>query len=266
MTTRLTMITWNVQGHAGVDAPAVAAVLRRARPDVVALQEVQRAQARAIVAALGSPWRLAWGFKHWPVVARPEGVAVLTRHTLAASHVQVLRSAVPVTSHRRIALVADVIVDRPADAGDAGGAEPVRLRVASVHLSPEALRLAWRSIAPARRVIISDAVAALGASPGTYSLAGQAVVSDGTVVRGADGVLAGSATGLDAGVRTVVAATGCALADAIIAATANPAALLGRDDVGALRPGSHGDVTLLDGGLEVAATIVGGAVAYRRGG
>ncbi len=126
MTTRLTMITWNVQGHAGVDAPGVAAVLRRARPDVVALQEVQRAQARAIAAALGAPWRLAWGFKHWPVVARPEGVAVLTRHTLVGSHVQVLRSAVPVRSHRRIALVADVI------------AGPARLRVASVHLSPEA--------------------------------------------------------------------------------------------------------------------------------
>lgn len=150
MTTRLTMITWNVQGHAGVDAPAVAAVLRRARPDVVALQEVQRAQARAITTALGSPWRLAWGFKHWPVVARPEGVAVLTRHTLVASHVQVLRSAVPVTSHRRIALVADVI------------AEPVRLRVASVHLSPGAgadavrLRELGRVAAAAPAVVLGD--------------------------------------------------------------------------------------------------------------
>lgn len=150
MTTRLTMITWNVQGHAGVDAPAVAAVLRRARPDVVALQEVQRAQARAIAAALGSPWRLAWGFKHWPVVARPEGVAVLTRHTLVASHVQVLRPAVPVTSHRRIALVADVIV------------EPVRLRVASVHLSPEAgadavrLRELGRVAAAGPAVVLGD--------------------------------------------------------------------------------------------------------------
>lgn len=133
MTTRLTVVTWNVQGHAGVDAAAVAAVLRRARPDVVALQEVQRAQARAVAAALGSPWRLAWGFKHWPLVALPEGVAVLTRHRLVGSQVQVLRPAVPVRSRRRVAVVADVVVD-PVDA-DAG---PVRLRVASVHLSPEA--------------------------------------------------------------------------------------------------------------------------------
>jgi endonuclease/exonuclease/phosphatase family metal-dependent hydrolase len=160
MTTRLTVITWNVQGHAGVDAPAVAAVLRRARPDVVALQEVQRVQARAIAAALGAPWRLAWGFKHWPVVARPEGVAVLTRHRLVASEVQVLRPAVPVTSHRRIALVADVAV--PSSDVASADADPVRLRVASVHLSPEAgadavrLRELSRVAATGPAVVLGD--------------------------------------------------------------------------------------------------------------
>ncbi|MDH4075577.1 MAG: endonuclease/exonuclease/phosphatase family protein, partial [Acidimicrobiia bacterium] len=164
MTTRLTMITWNVQGHAGVDAAAVAAVLGRARPDVIALQEVQRGQARAIVAALGSPWRLAWGFKHWPVVSRPEGVAVLTRHRLAASEVRVLRPAMPVTSHRRIAVVADVVVDpvSGAGAGAGAGAEPVRVRVASVHLSPEAgadgsrLRELGRVAAAGPAVVLGD--------------------------------------------------------------------------------------------------------------
>ena len=132
MTTELTVVTWNVQGRSGVDAPAMAAVLRRARPDVVALQEVQRTQARAIAAALGPRWQLGWGFKHWPVVSRPEGVAVLSPHRLLHSRVRVLRPAVPVVSRRRIALVADVLIeqaDRP---------EPLRLRVASVHLSPEA--------------------------------------------------------------------------------------------------------------------------------
>lgn len=162
MTTRLTLITWNVQGHAGVDAPAVAAVLRRARPDVIALQEVQRGQAGAIVAALGAPWRLAWGFKHWPVVTRPEGVAVLTRHRLVASRVQVLRPAVPVTSHRRIALVADVEFDAGGAAPGEAGAEPVRLRVASVHLSPEAgadavrLRELGRVAATGPAVVLGD--------------------------------------------------------------------------------------------------------------
>lgn len=150
MSTRLTMITWNMQGHAGVDAPAVAAVLRRVRPDVVALQEVQRGQARAVASALGSSWRLAWGFKHWPVVTRPEGLAVLTRHRLVGSQVHVLRPAVPVTSHRRVALVADVI------------AGTVRLRVASVHLSPESgadavrLRELSRVAATGPAVVLGD--------------------------------------------------------------------------------------------------------------
>ncbi|MEZ5408486.1 MAG: endonuclease/exonuclease/phosphatase family protein [Acidimicrobiales bacterium] len=155
MTERLTVITWNVQGHAGVEAAAVAAVLRRARADVVALQEVQRGQARAVAAALGSPWRLAWGFKHWPVVARPEGVAVLTRHRLLGAKVHVLRRAVPLTSHRRIALVADVALGPV-------GAEPARLRVASVHLSPEAgadavrLRELGRVAAAGPTVVLGD--------------------------------------------------------------------------------------------------------------
>ncbi len=131
MASRLTVITWNVEGHAGLDAPAAAAVLRPARPDVVALQEVQRGQARAVAAALGPGWRVAWGFKHWPVAARPEGAAVLTRHRLVGAEVQVLRPAVPVRWRRRIALVADVA------AGPGDGGPAWQLRVASVHLSPE---------------------------------------------------------------------------------------------------------------------------------
>jgi len=164
MTTRLTVTTWNVQGHAGVNVPAAAAVLRRARPDVVALQEVQRGQARAVAAALGPSWRLAWGFKHWPVVARPEGVAVLTRHRLVGSRVHVLRPAVPVRSHRRIALVADVLVDPPdgADGGRPAAGLVARLRVASVHLSPEAgadamrLRELGRVAAAGPTVVLGD--------------------------------------------------------------------------------------------------------------
>ena len=43
----------------------------------MALQEVQRRQATALAAALSTSSR-RWVFKHWPVVARAEGLAVLT--------------------------------------------------------------------------------------------------------------------------------------------------------------------------------------------
>ena len=39
--------------------------------------------------------------------------------------------------------------------------------------------------------------------------------------------------------------------------------MLGRDDVGTLRPGARGDVVVLSPDGEVVATVVGGRVAYR---
>jgi endonuclease/exonuclease/phosphatase family metal-dependent hydrolase len=69
------ILTWNVQGRERPDLEAVAAVIADARPDVVALQEVQRGQARALARRLG--WSFVWRFKHWSVVVPPEGLALL---------------------------------------------------------------------------------------------------------------------------------------------------------------------------------------------
>lgn len=73
MATRI--LTWNLQGRERPDLDEVCDVIAAARPDVIALQEVQRHQARAIAARLG--WSLAWRFKHWPLLVRPEGLALL---------------------------------------------------------------------------------------------------------------------------------------------------------------------------------------------
>jgi endonuclease/exonuclease/phosphatase family metal-dependent hydrolase len=72
----LTVVTWNLKGSAGPDLATVAAHLRDVGADVVALQETQRHQARALARQLGAR-SLRWGFKHWPVRARPEGMAVI---------------------------------------------------------------------------------------------------------------------------------------------------------------------------------------------
>lgn len=70
------ILTWNVQGRERPDLEAVAVVIADALPDVVALQEVQRSQARWLAARLG--WSHVWRFKHWPVVVPAEGLAVLS--------------------------------------------------------------------------------------------------------------------------------------------------------------------------------------------
>lgn len=105
VTTRI--LTWNLQGRERPPLDAVAAVIDGFAPDVVALQEVQRPQARRLAHLLG--WHVAWRFKHWPVVVAPEGMAVLTPEPVAGLRQATLAAGPRVWSHRRrIALAATV--------------------------------------------------------------------------------------------------------------------------------------------------------------
>jgi endonuclease/exonuclease/phosphatase family metal-dependent hydrolase len=121
-----TLVSWNLKGSGRPDAATVAGYLREIGADVVALQEVQRRQARRIARALGSTsWR--WSFKHWPVRTWSEGMAVIG----VGRRVQVRSRAL---SHawrgwswrRRILQVAE------ADRGVAGGG----FTLVNLHLTP----------------------------------------------------------------------------------------------------------------------------------
>jgi N-acetylglucosamine-6-phosphate deacetylase len=83
-------------------------------------------------------------------------------------------------------------------------------------------------------------------------------------VRLADGTLAGSDLSLDRAVRNLMAFAGVSLSAAVSAVTASPAALLGLDDRGVIRPGAVGDLVLLDPSNRVVATVIGGRVAFDR--
>jgi N-acetylglucosamine-6-phosphate deacetylase len=125
------------------------------------------------------------------------------------------------------------------------------------HLAPETVLVAWRA-ALGRMALVTDAVAAGGMDDGHFELAGQPVVSSGGAVRGADGRLAGSVlTMLDA-VRGVHA-LGIALEEALTAATAVPARIAGRPDLGRLAPGAPADVVVLGDDLEIVRVLVAGA-------
>ena len=117
------VLTWNLQGSTGVDTGAVADAIARVGADIVMLQEVQRRQTSRLASAVGMPGR-RWAFKHWAVVTRAEGVAVLTPHRLVASRSFVLRSAPFWSWRRRVGLEATFAPDD----------QP--LPVLNVHLSP----------------------------------------------------------------------------------------------------------------------------------
>ena len=126
------------------------------------------------------------------------------------------------------------------------------------HVAPEMLRLA-AAAAPGRWALLTDATAATGAADGPHRLAGVPVTLADGVVRNAAGGLAGAAAPLAQGVRTAVAA-GVGFVEAVTAATATPARLLGRADVGRLVPGGPADIAVLDADLTVTRSLVRGGV------
>lgn len=72
----LRVVTWNLKGSARPDIGAVAAHLRDVGADVVAVQEIQRSQARRLAGRLDAR-SVRWSFKHFPVRTWPEGMAIV---------------------------------------------------------------------------------------------------------------------------------------------------------------------------------------------
>ncbi len=77
-----------------------------------------------------------------------------------------------------------------------------------------------------------------------------------------DGTLAGSTLALDRAVRRLMAFAGLSLAEAVVAVTAVPAAVLGLTDRGLVAPGAVGDLVVLTPDGHVVATVVAGHVAH----
>ncbi len=117
------------------------------------------------------------------------------------------------------------------------------------HVVPDLVDMAWRLAGP-RIVLVSDAVAALGQTPEPV-----ATLPDGT--------LAGAVVGLDQAVRNLVSFTGATLAQACRAASGTPAAAIGLEDRGTLRPGTRADLVVLDRQHRVVFTMISGEVVYR---
>jgi N-acetylglucosamine-6-phosphate deacetylase len=125
------------------------------------------------------------------------------------------------------------------------------------HLARQTALLAWRAAA-GRLALVTDAVAPAGTHACGPARIGdiEVEVSDGAVRR-PDGTLAGSVLTMIQAVRNLHE-LGAWLEEAVGAATTVPAAVLGRDDLGRIQPGSPADITVLDDNFEVVTTLVDG--------
>jgi N-acetylglucosamine-6-phosphate deacetylase len=124
------------------------------------------------------------------------------------------------------------------------------------HLAPETARVVWAAAA-GRVALVTDAIAAAGSGDGSFALGDVEVNVSAGVPRRSDGVLAGSSLTMIEAVRNLYA-LGVPLADAVGAATAVPARVVRRDDVGSIRPGAPADVVVLDDALEIRRVLAGG--------
>lgn len=132
----------------------------------------------------------------------------------------------------------------------------VQLIVDGHHLAPETVRVAWAATA-GRFALVTDAVAAAASGDGSFSLGRQRVQAADGVVRGPDGQLAGSALTMIAAVRNLHE-LGAPLELALGAATAVPARIARRPELGSIAPGCPADIVVLDDRLEIQRVLVGG--------
>lgn len=126
------------------------------------------------------------------------------------------------------------------------------------HIDPGLARNVIELVGRENVVLVTDAMAATGMADGQYELGSLDVtVTDGVARLTDGGSIAGGTAHLHDVLRTTVAG-GVDLVDACYVAATNPAAVLGRSDIGALEPGRRADVLLLDDALGIEQVIRGG--------
>jgi N-acetylglucosamine-6-phosphate deacetylase len=131
------------------------------------------------------------------------------------------------------------------------------------HVHPSIARLAIHAKGPGRVMAITDGTAGSGLAVGSRArLGGRPIrVGDEAAVLD-DGTLAGSTLTMDRVFRTLVHAFGVPIADAATMCATTPARSLGLADAGAIVEGAAADLTVLDRGLRVRRTFIGGRQVY----
>ena len=108
------VMTWNILGAQHPDVGEIAAIIREQQPDVVSLQEVQRAQLRRLAKQLG--WHYAWARKHYPYSPllwwRAEGIGILSPWTVSGRMRTTISPGVSTWVYKHRVLLAATITRR----------------------------------------------------------------------------------------------------------------------------------------------------------
>jgi N-acetylglucosamine-6-phosphate deacetylase len=127
------------------------------------------------------------------------------------------------------------------------------------HVSALALRLAIAARGSERTILVTDAMSPTGSDISSFELNGRTILRGGGHLTTADGTLAGADLDMATAVRNCVNALGLERPVALRMASEGPARFLKLDrELGRIAPGLRADLVLLDGGLEVRRTWIGG--------
>lgn len=135
-----------------------------------------------------------------------------------------------------------------------------------VHLDPQIVRLILAAKGPEGAVLITDAIAGAAMPDGEYALGGQPVFVHGGTAAFADGTLAGSVLTMNRAFSNLRRFAAVTLPEAAKLSSGSALRQLGlSSQIGSLLPGQAADLVVLHPETAaVAATLVAGALAYRR--
>jgi N-acetylglucosamine-6-phosphate deacetylase len=139
------------------------------------------------------------------------------------------------------------------------------------HVHPASLKVAHNAKAPGKMVLVTDAMPSVGAADKNFMLNGELIRCE----RGklstdklstnklttANGTLAGSDLDMLAAVKNAVELVGIELEEAIRMASTYPAAMMGEQNLGAIKVGYIASLILVDDDLKLVRSWINGSEA-----
>ncbi|MFB1051699.1 N-acetylglucosamine-6-phosphate deacetylase [Paraliobacillus sp. JSM ZJ581] len=131
--------------------------------------------------------------------------------------------------------------------------------VDNVHLHPAIVRLMHQVKGPKGVALITDALQAMNLGDGTYMFGGQKVTVTDNVARLADGTLASSTVTMNEALRKTVE-NEIPMIDAVHMAATTPAAIIGLQNKGEIKPEKEADLVLIDTDFQIKWTMIHGEI------
>lgn len=136
----------------------------------------------------------------------------------------------------------------------------VEMIVDGYHISPDMVKLAYKTKGADYILLITDSMRAKGQPEGESELGGQKVFVKDKQARLENGALAGSVLTFIDAFKNMLAFTGCTMEEAVKMSAVNQARELGLTHKGELQVGMDADMVILDEQLNVNQTVLGGAI------